>query len=232
MSTATRLAPTRAPSQDRIFELVPSGTRVLITDVTWDVFEQIADSVPEGGHYRLAYDGKDIEMILSLGPFHERQRSFLESFIAIVAGELEIRRQPMGSTTWRRKDLERGIESDLCYFFDPVKMRIAAAADSDDVDDYPNPDLAVEVDISRPKLDRPEIYVAGSEDARSLWRNFRDGSVSIEHLGPDGIYVPAVRSRYLPVSPEDVTRWVFTEDKSDVVIWGKRLRTRAQTACA
>jgi Uma2 family endonuclease len=229
MSTATRLAPTRVPSQDRIFELVPSGTRVLITDVTWDVFEQIADSVPEGGHYRLAYDGKDIEMILSLGPFHERQRSFLESFIAIVAGELEIRRQPMGSTTWRRKDLERGIESDLCYFFDPVKMRIAAAADSDDVDDYPNPDLAVEVDISRPKLDRPEIYAALK--VPELWRA-RDGSVSIEHLGPDGIYVPAVRSRYLPVSPEDVTRWVFTEDKSDVVVWEKRLRTRAQTACA
>jgi Uma2 family endonuclease len=200
--------------------MVPSGTRVLITDVTWNVFEQIADSVPEG---------KDIEMILGLGPFHERQRSFLESFIAIVAGELEIRRQPMGSTTWRRKDLERGIESDLCYFFDPVKMKIAAAADSDDVDDYPNPDLVVEVDISRPKLDRPEIYAALK--VPELWRA-RDGSVSIEHLGPDGTYVPAVRSRYLPVSPEDVTRWVFAEDKSDVVVWEKRLRAWARSAGA
>ena len=107
------------------------------------------------------------------------------------------------------------------YFFDPIKMKVAAAADSDDIDDYPNPDLAVEVDISRPKLDRPEIYAALK--VPELWRA-RDGSVSIEHLGPDGTYVAAVRSRYLPVSPEDVTRWVFAEDKSDVVVWEKRLR--------
>lgn len=168
-------------------------------------------------------------MILSLGPFHERQRSFLESFIAIVAGELEIRRQPMGSTTWRRKNVERGIESDLCYFFDPVKMKVVAAADSDDVDDYPNPDLAVEVDTSRPKIDRPGIYAALK--VAELWRA-RDGSVSIEHLGPDGQYVPAVQSLYLPVSPEDVTRWVFTEDKSDLVIWEKRLRAWVRTISA
>jgi Uma2 family endonuclease len=84
--------------------------------------------------------------MMTLGPFHERQRSLLEFFITIVAGELKIRRQPMGSTTWRRKKLKRAIESDLCYYFDPAKLAAAAAAArSDDVDDYPNPDLAIEV---------------------------------------------------------------------------------------
>ena len=42
----------------------------------------------------------------------------------------------------------------------------------------------------------------------------------------------ATSSRYLPVSPEDVTRWVFTDDKSDVVVWEKRLRAWARTAGA
>jgi hypothetical protein len=32
------------------------------------------------------------------------------------------------------------------------------------------------------------------------------------------------RSRFLPVRPEDVTRWVFTEDSADRLTWEERLR--------
>lgn len=217
MSTATK-ASNRSPSGGP-----PSDDHVLIADATWDDYERLVDSVPEGEHRRIAYDGKDIEMILSLGPFHERQKSFLESFIAIVTSELRIKRQPMGSATWKRKNVERGIEPDLSYFFDPVKMAAAVAAEaySDDISDYPNPDLVAEIDISPPKVDRPGIYA--TLQIPEFWR-VRNRTVSIEHLGPDGKYVPAVRSRFLPVGPEDVTRWVFTEDRSDSVAWEDRLR--------
>jgi Uma2 family endonuclease len=79
----------------------------------------------------------------------------------VAAGELKIRSEPMGSTTWRRKGLRRAIESDLCYYFDPAKLAAAAAAaDSDDVDLFPNPDLAVEVDVSPPRIDRSGIYAS------------------------------------------------------------------------
>ena len=48
-----------------------------------------------------------------------------------------------------------------CYYFDPAKLAAAAtAAHSDDVDLYTNPDLAAEVDISPPRIDRPGIYAA------------------------------------------------------------------------
>jgi len=199
----------------------PPDTRVVVFDVTWDAYERLVDALGEGGNCRVAFDGKDIEM-MTLGPFHERQRSLLEFFITIVAGELKIRRQPMGSTTWKRKKLKRAIESDLCYYFDPAKLAAAAAAArSDDVDDYPNPDLAIEVDISPPKIDRAGIYIA--LEVTEFWRA-RKHSVSIEQLGPDGKYVPVPRSRFLPVRPEDVTRWVFDEDSADLVTWEERLR--------
>ena len=128
----------------------------------------------------------------------------------------------MGSTTWKRKKLMRAIESDVCYYFDPAKLdAVAAAADSDDIDIYPNPDLAVEVDISPPKIDRPRIYAA--LEVPEFWR-VRNKAVSIEQLGPDGTYVPAPRSRFLPVRAEDVTRWVFSEDSSSLVAWEARVR--------
>ena len=128
----------------------------------------------------------------------------------------------MGSTTWRRRGLDRAIESDLCYYFDRAKMApAAAAADSNNIDDYPNPDLAVEVDVSPPKIDRSGIYAALG--LPEFWRA-RKRSVSIEQLDPDGNYVPPTQSRFLPVRPEDVTRRVFSEGSSDLVSWEERLR--------
>jgi Uma2 family endonuclease len=208
------------PSPD-LLDSLPPDTRVVIADVTWNEYEKLVDALGERDNCRVAFDGKDIEM-MTLGPFHERQRSRLDWFIMIVAEGLKIRSEPMGSTTWRRKGLKRAIESDLCYYFDPAKLAVAAAAmDSDDVDDFPNPDLAVEVDVSPPRIDRSGIYVALK--VPEFWRA-RKKSVSIEHLGPDGAYVPVPRSRFLPVRPEDVTRWVFAEDSADRVTWAERLR--------
>ena len=215
MSTAEALKP-----PPHLLDAIPTDKRVVILDVTWDDYESLIDQIGEARNCRVAFDGKDIEM-MTLGPFHERKKSLLDWFIMIVAGELKIERQPMGSTTWKRKKLARAIESDLCYYFDPVKIAAAATARSDDVDLYPNPDLAVEVDISPPKIDRPGIYAA--LEVPEFWRA-RKQSVSIEHLGPDGEYVPALRSRFLPVQPEDITRWIFNEDSTSLVRWEERLR--------
>ncbi len=150
----------RKPRPRRLLDGFPPDTRIVAVGVTWDDYENLVNQVGDARNYRIAFDGKDIEM-MTLGPWHESEKSLLEAFIAIVAGELKIERRPMGSTTWKRKHLKRAIESDLCYYFDPAKLAAAtAAARSDDVSLYPNPDLAVEVDISPPRIDRPGIYAA------------------------------------------------------------------------
>jgi Uma2 family endonuclease len=208
---------------------LPPDTRIIIAGVTWNDYENLASQVGDSRNCRIAFDGKDIEM-MTVSPFHERQKSLLDLFIMIVAGELKIRRQPMGSTTWKRNKLKRAIESDICYYFDPTKLAaVSAAAQSDDVDLYPNPDLAVEIDISPPKIDRPGIYAA--LQVPEFWR-VRNKTVFIEQLGPDGKYHEAPRSRFLPVRSEDATRWVFSEDSSDLVIWEEQLRDWVRTELA
>jgi len=208
-------------SPTNLLDGVPADKRVVIIDVTWDDYERLVEQIGQSRNCRVAFDGKDIEM-MTLGPLHERQKSLLDRFIMIVASELKVEHQPMGSTTWKRKKLKRAIESDLCYYFDPAKLAAAAAAaQSDDVDLYPNPDVAAEVDISAPKIDRPGIYAA--LQVPEFWR-IRNKTVSIEQLGPDGTYSPAQRSRFLPVRAEDVTLWFFTEDSSSLVAWEERLR--------
>jgi Uma2 family endonuclease len=212
---------TLEPPTTNLLDGVPPDKRIVIIDVSWNDYERLVEQIGESRSCRVAFDGKDIEM-MTLGPFHERQKSLLDLFIMIVAGELKVERQPMGSTTWKRKKLKRAIESDLCYYFDPAKLAAAAAAaHSDDVELYPNPDLAVEVDISPPRIDRPGIYAA--LQLPEFWR-VRDKAVSIEQLGPEGTYAPVPRSRFLPVRAADVTRWIFSEDSSSLVAWEERLR--------
>ena len=126
--------------------------------------------------------------------------------------ELRIPYSGAGQTTWKRPEIERGLEADHCYFFEPAKFAAdaeAVLAESNDIADYPNPDLAIEVDISprrstglvsTPRFKVPEV-----------WR-FDGESLTIEVFQPDGTYLAVDSSRFLPVRAEEVVRWLVEED--------------------
>jgi len=215
-------------SPRRILEGVPPDTRVVIADVTWEFYDRLSRAVSHGDNCRVAFDGKDIEM-MTLGPLHERYKTRFDTFIAIVADELRIEYQPQGSTTWKRKKVKRGVEPDSWYYFDPEKLLACAAAEakgSNKVKDYPNPDLAIEVDLSPSKIDRPGIYAA--LQIPELWR-LRGKVVSIEKLVSPGAYVAVEKSQFLPLRPEDVARWIIGDDSRDQVTWKHRLREWVRT---
>ena len=202
---------------------VAGEERHVIRGATWRFYDWLTDALGDRAPFRVAYDGRDIE-IMTLGPKHEGMRELLSLFVNEVHDGLEIDCRGLGSTTWKRSELERGIEADLCYCFDPAKLEACEAADSrdsNDIADYPNPDLAVEVDLSPPKIDRPAIY----RDLRvaEIWR-LRAGIVSIEQLGVDGKYFAAESSQFLHVTPDDVTRWVIKEKSGNRRQWKMGLR--------
>ncbi len=124
----------------------------------------------------------------------------------------------------RRKNLKRGIESDVSYYFDTSKLAAFAAAfarRSNKIKDYPNPDLAVEIAVSPSKIDRTGIYAALR--VPEIWR-FETESVAIEQLTPAGIYVAAASSRFLHVRPNEVARWIYAEESPRGLAWEQRLR--------
>ncbi len=117
----------------------------------------------------------------------------------------------------------RGLEADQCYYFAPEKIEMdaqARARKSDDIADYPNPDLAIEVDLSPSQIDRPSIYA--TLQVPEIWR-FDGANVVIEQLGPDGSYSPVDSSRFLPVAANDIMRWIVHEDSSDELEFERRL---------
>jgi hypothetical protein len=79
--------------------------------------------------------------------------------------------------------------------------------------------LAVEVDISPTKIDRPAIYAALC--VAEVWRfEGEDQQIIIERLGDDGSYHPVEGSAVLPVRAEEVERWVLREDHRDGSLGG------------
>jgi Uma2 family endonuclease len=222
MSTITR-QPRVSPAVSTETTVVPDEERGVMRDVSYNLYDCLSRSLSEHTSIRVAYDGKDIEVMV-VGPIHDRLKELIGVFIHEVSFGLEIDCQAQGSTTWNRAAVERGLEADQCYYFDPAKLEDSDAAvsrKSNNVADYPNPDLAVEIDISRSKIDRPGIYAALA--VSEVWR-FQDETVSIEQLGPDGAYTAAAMSRFLHVRPDEVTRWLADGQAGNRRDWVRRLR--------
>ena len=205
----------------------------MIAGVDWAIYEQLVNSIPEGANIRVGYDGNDLE-IMSQSPIHDVVKKTLGRFVDLTADELEIPCAGLGQTTWKRPEVNRGLEADDCYYFASEKLALvdeAVARWSHNVAEYPNPDLAIEVDLSPPKIDRPAIYAALR--VAEVWRFDGEGKrIVIERLREDGTYHPVDISEFLPVRSDEVGRWVLEEDQRAGSRWAQRLRAwvRAELA--
>jgi Uma2 family endonuclease len=201
--------------------LPPTGeNRVLVANVPWSFYEDFVDRLPENSAVRVAYDGKDME-IMTKSREHKDFAKLLGYLVVEVARVLRLSFKGLRETTWKRPLLERGIEADDCFYFDPSKLQAAAAArGTRDLSRIPNPDLAIEVDISPPLADRSGIYAALG--VPELWI-FDGRMLSIMRLGEDRRYADVESSGFLRIRAEDVTRWLSAEDATDDLAWLERL---------
>ena len=217
MSTITTRPPRRATAP-------PQGeTRILVPGASWSLYDTFVRNLPESSAIRTAFDGRDMEIMVK-GPVHDHFADLLGLFVMAVAGQLGIRIKPQGETTWIRPEIERGIESDNCYYLESAKIATALAALSQGLNDvaaYPNPDLAIEVDISAPQADRAAIHAAMG--VAEVWR-FDGHTLTIERLDEHGRYQPVERSSFLHVRADQVPRWLTAEDLSDYEAWVRRVR--------
>ncbi|MFO0888639.1 MAG: Uma2 family endonuclease [Isosphaeraceae bacterium] len=201
----------------------PQGeTRILIPGATWELYSTFVHSLPEGCGIRVAFDGEDMEIMVT-GHLHDGMADLLDAFFKAVARGVGLRFKPQSQTTWIRPEIQKGLEADRGYFIEPGKIASATAAQkagSNNVRDYPNPDLAIEVEISRPRADRQAIY--GAMKVAELW-TFDGKSLIIRRLGDDGRYQVTERSGFLPLRADDVPHWLLDEDTSDYSAWTDRI---------
>jgi tetratricopeptide (TPR) repeat protein/Uma2 family endonuclease len=132
--------------------------QVLLQGISWDEFEQILEGLGDKRPYRLAYDNGTLEIIMPTVK-HEFNKETFSDLIKELAYYLELNCSPMGSTTWKRKDLLKGAEPDNCFY---VQNEPAIRNIKPDIDlsKAPPPDLIFEVDHTSPSVKKLPIYAA------------------------------------------------------------------------
>jgi Uma2 family endonuclease len=134
------------------------STPIILKGIAWETYESLREELDRSGqHLYLTYDRGALE-IMAPSPFHERYKGLIGRFLEIMSLELNIPIASFGSTTFKREDIERGLEPDECFYVqhEPV---MGAKFEIDLLKDPP-PDLAVEIDYSPHAIDRESIYAA------------------------------------------------------------------------
>lgn len=145
--------------------IVPPGNTVQMENVSWEMFENILQSMGEGYAARMAYNNGTLEIKMPL-PKHERAKSIISDLIKLLLEELDIDCECFASSTFKREDMQSGVEPDDCFYIlnEPVmrgKTEIELTVD-------PPPDLALEIDNTSDSRLRFNSYQALG--VPELWR--------------------------------------------------------------
>jgi Uma2 family endonuclease len=193
--------------------------RFRLSGVTWDQYEGILQLF-EGRHLRITYDHGELEL-MTVSPEHERAKKVLARMLETLTEELDIPIAGLGNTTFRREDLERGLEPDECWYIAHEEvmrhcMRIDLSID-------PPPDLVIEVEITRSLLNRVRIYE--NLGVSEIWRC--DGqTVRICRLEATAEYAEVAESPTFPgLKAADLTRFVVERETTDETRLVKRFRS-------
>ncbi len=73
-----------------------------------------------------------------------------------IADLLELDYEALGMTTWRRPDMDKGLEADQCYYIHNAAL--ARGREELELEVDPPPDLAIEVDIRSSSLNRMGVH--------------------------------------------------------------------------
>ncbi|MEH1832955.1 MAG: Uma2 family endonuclease [Nostoc sp.] len=137
---------------------IASPTNITILQgIHWDTYQNLVRDLESQPGMRLTYDDGILEIMMPLPP-HERYKRLLGRFVEVATEELGIEICSLGSTTWTREDLRKGLEPDECYY---IQNELAVRGkDVIDLTIDPPPDLAIEVDSTSSSMNRMGIYAA------------------------------------------------------------------------
>ena len=154
--------PPPRPAEAEFTDLPAPG--VLLTGVSWDLYEELLRVVGDRP-IRMSYDRGDLEIMSPL-PKHEKWKKIIGWMVEVLSMELDIPMEPLGSTTFRRNVLAKGLEPDECYYI----ANEAAVRNKDEIDlkKDPPPDLAIEIELTHRSVNRERIYAGLG--VPGLWR--------------------------------------------------------------
>lgn len=196
--------------------------RIVLDNISWEAYEHLLAEFADRRSPRLTYDRGMLE-IVSPTPQHEEDHLALAAVVAVVAEELGIDFRPVGSTTYRRRELLQGFEADSSFYI--TNERFARDNAVIDPQSAPPPDLVIEADVTHATLDKRSVYAGFG--VPEVWRS-RLGLVSIHRLDgheyrefPESAVLPPLTSGVL-------TRFLAESRRQRRLAWLREVRAWAR----
>ena len=213
---------TVATNYMELIERMPAGSRWCRDGVSWEEYEETLEELAGFAGARLSYDQGRME-IMSLSPEHEGYSRLFGYLIQVLTEELNQEFVSRGSMTLKRKRTASGKEPDDCFYIGDLE-RILGKKRLDLEYDAP-PDLAIEVDITNPTINKFSIYAGLG--VPELWR-FDGRRVEFYRLA-DGHYELLATSALFPfLMPEVLAAAIHQGDEEGINAMRREFRQWVQ----
>ncbi|MGB3405821.1 MAG: Uma2 family endonuclease [Microcoleaceae cyanobacterium] len=113
-------------------QAINSDQIFIMNGITWQIYEGLLNNLQDSPEFRIKYLEETLE-IMSPSCRHEAEKKRIALLLETYFMEMDIDFYPLGSTTFRKQSIARGIEPDECYCINSEKSV---------------PDIAIEVVIT------------------------------------------------------------------------------------
>jgi Uma2 family endonuclease len=198
--------------------VIPTQQRIVLHDVSWETYEHLLADHIDSSAPRFTYDRGELE-IVSLSTRHEEANRALALLVEEIAMEWAIEVRNVGSMTFKREDLQRGVEPDSSFYVQNEE-RVRGRSQIDPTVDPP-PDLVIEIEIAQSAI--PKLPIYAEFGSREAWR-FDGERVGMLRLAA-GQYRPVDSSEALPLlTAETVTEFMRLSTTLRRTEWMRQLR--------
>jgi Uma2 family endonuclease len=155
--------------------------------VNWDQYLAMSDALIDRHNPRMIYlDGSLTLLVTSRR--HDWFAERLGQLVVAVAHASGILWEDSGQATYRREEVNAGVEGDKTFYFGE-HARLMRGPQNIDLARQPPPDLTIEVELTHPadvavtiwgRLGVPEIWRFDAEEMRvTFWRREDDGTYTV-----------------------------------------------------
>jgi Uma2 family endonuclease len=162
-----------------------SEQRFILYSVPWQTYSRLLRAFADRPAVRLTYDRGILEL-MTVSHEHESFAHILGRLVEVLTEVLGLPVKGGGSTTFRRRKRQRGLEPDACWWI--ANEPFVRGKREIDLRRDPPPDLALEIDVTHSSLSRPDIYAALG--VPEVWR-LQAETLTCYILQTDGSYQAA-----------------------------------------
>ncbi len=192
--------------------------RVLLQNISWQTFKTMLAEMGDERGFRISYHSGTVEIMAPLMP-HENSNRLIEVLIGVLCEELGLEIKRTGSLTLIQEDLQRGAEPDSSYYIQNESIR---ASELINLASDPPPDLVLEVEYSKPKINKLQLYA--SMRIPEFWRY--NGSVLRIYRLESGEYLECnISPTFAPIPVTEIPRFVAESKNVGEIAVTRKFRT-------